>query len=462
MARKLKVYSPIDGSLYVEREYASEEVFDKALQQARDSQKKWHGVALSKRQEICQAAVEHLLKNSETLAEELSWQMGRPIRYAAGEVRSLADRARYMISISGACLAPTELAEKAGFTRYITKNPVGVVAVIAPWNYPLHTPINAVVPALLAGNAVILKHSAQTPLCAERLVEAFMAAGLPEGVFQYLHLSHPKTEQLIQHKDISTVTFTGSVEAGRTIETACAGRFINLGLELGGKDPAYVRADADLAYAVESIVDGAFFNSGQSCCAIERIYVHKDIFDAFVPRFVELVKKYVLAGSNDDKTTLGPLVKTSAAAFVRKQIAEAVDKGARTHIEDGFFTMDEIGTAYIGPQVLTNVNHEMSIMRDESFGPVVGIMKVESDEEAVALMNDSELGLSAAIYSQDTDKAVALGEKIETGTFFVNRCDFLDPELVWTGVKDTGRGASLSKFGFDNFIQLKSFHIKHV
>jgi acyl-CoA reductase-like NAD-dependent aldehyde dehydrogenase len=462
MARKLKVYSPIDGSLYLEREFASEDVLKGAIESAKQAQQEWRNTALSERQAICLGAVEALLNNSETIADELSWQMGRPIRYAAGELRSLADRARYMVSVSDECLGSETLDEKTGFTRYIKKNPVGVVAVIAPWNYPLHTPINAIIPALLAGNAVLLKHSAQTPLCAERIVEAFIDAGLPEGVFQYLHLSHASTEQLIKHKNISAVTFTGSVEAGKTIESACAGRFINLGLELGGKDPAYVRADADLDYSVESTVDGAFFNSGQSCCAIERLYVHKDVYDTFVPRFVELVKSYVLGGSNDSKTTLGPLVKTSAAAFVRKQVAEAIAQGAKAEIDAGFFDLDEVGTAYIGPQVLTGVNHDMAIMREETFGPAIGIMKVESDAEAVALMNDSDLGLSAAIFSQDVEVSVSLGEQIETGTFFVNRCDYLDPELAWTGVKDTGRGASLSKFGFDNFIQLKSFHIKHV
>ncbi len=333
---------------------------------------------------------------------------------------------------------------------------------IAPWNYPLHTPINAIIPALLAGNTVILKHSSQTPLCAERIYDAFKAAGLPGGVFQYLHMSHASTGSLIQRAEIGAVAFTGSVTGGKQVEKAAAGRFINVGLELGGKDPAYIRQDADISYAVETTVDGAFFNSGQSCCGIERIYVHEAIYDEFLAQYVALTSQYKLGRSDDSETTLGPMVKPSAADFVREQIADALKQGATAHIAPSNFELDEIGSAYMAPQVLSGVDHSMRVMREESFGPVVGIMKVRSDDEAVKLMNDSEFGLSASIFSADIDRAVALGQQIETGTFFVNRCDFLDPELAWTGVKNTGRGCTLSIKGFDNFTQLKSFHIKQL
>jgi len=386
--------------------------------------------------------------------------MGRPIKYAEGEVASFAARSNYMISIADEALAQVTISEKTGFDRYIKREPVGVVLVIAPWNYPLHTPINAIVPALLAGNTVILKHSSQTPLCAERIVEAFKCAGLPDGVIQYLHIDHSNTELLIKSKDISGVAFTGSVSAGEKIEQAAAGRFIGVGLELGGKDPAYVRGDADLDYAAESTVDGAFFNSGQSCCGIERIYVHESIYDEYLSKFVSLVKQYKLGRSDDPNTTLGPLVRDSAAEFVRSQILDAMKQGATPQIDPYSFSHDKKGTAYMAPQVLTNVNHSMRVMTEESFGPVVGIMKVSSDEEAINLMNDSEFGLSAAIFSAEIEKAVELGERLETGTFFVNRCDFLDPELAWTGVKNTGRGCTLSSQGFHAFTRLKSFHIK--
>jgi len=455
-----RTYSPIDGSIYVEREQAGIQQIHDALEVAEKSQTTWQALPLSSRKDYCSKAVAALIANKEPIAEALCWQMGRPIRYAEGEVNSFADRANYMISIAEEVLAPIETSEKEGFSRYITQEPVGVVLVIAPWNYPLHTPINAIIPALLAGNSVILKHSSQTPLCAEQIFAAFETAGIPEGVFQYLHMSHENTEMAIQSHEIGAVAFTGSVPAGIKVEQAAAGRFIGIGLELGGKDPAYVREDADIDYAVECTVDGAFFNSGQSCCGIERIYAHAAIYDDYVAKFIALAKGYKLGRSDDPKTTLGPLVRPYSADFVRDQIAEALEQGAKAHIDASDFSLDAEGSAYMAPQVLTNVDHNMRIMTEESFGPVVGIMKVESDEEAVRLMNDSEFGLSASIFANDIDQAVELGKQIETGTFFVNRCDFLDPELAWTGVKKTGRGCTLSKKGFDNFTRLKSFHIK--
>lgn len=455
-----KTFSPIDGSLYIERNYADTAQIHAALKNAKKTQVAWRNTSLGERKAICSRAVDAVVANKEQIANELCWQMGRPIRYAAGEVNSFADRSRYMISVANEALAPIQVSEKAGFIRYISREPVGVVLVIAPWNYPLHTPINTIVPALLAGNAVILKHSAQTPLCAERIFEAFQAADLPEGVFQYLHMTHEATEAVIQSPEINFVAFTGSLSVGSRIEKLAAGRFVGVGLELGGKDPSYIRADADLDFAAENTVDGAFFNSGQSCCGIERIYAHESIFDTYVEKLVGLVKQYQLGRPDDPETTLGPLVNASAAAFVRNQIKDAEAQGAIVHISPKNFPMDQEGTPYMAPQVLTQVDHRMRVMTEESFGPVVGIMKVSSDEEAVGLMNDSEFGLTASIFTQNIDTAIALGQQIETGTFFVNRCDFLDPELAWTGVKNTGRGCTLSKLGFNAFTQLKSYHIK--
>ncbi|MFT5294504.1 MAG: acyl-CoA reductase-like NAD-dependent aldehyde dehydrogenase [Colwellia sp.] len=460
MSETQKTISPIDGSIYVERPLANVEQVKSVITQAQKAQKGWCKVSLTERKTICSQAVEVFEANKDKIAEELCWQMGRPIRYAAGEVESFADRGRYLISIADEVLAPIKTSEKIGFERYITSEPVGVVLVIAPWNYPLHTPINAVMAALLAGNSVILKHSAQTPLCSERIVEAFTKAGLPDGVLQFLHMSHENTEMAIKSVEVGAVSFTGSVPAGVMVEKAAAGRFINVGLELGGKDPTYIRKDADLRYAVETTVDGAFFNTGQSCCGIERIYVNESIYDEYLAAFIALVKEYKLGRSDDMETTLGPLVRTSAAEFVRDQIDEAIKQGATAHINPSEFDLDEADTPYMAPQVLTDVDHTMRVMTEESFGPVVGIMKISSDEEAIRLMNDSEFGLTASIFSADIERSVILGNELEVGTFFVNRCDYLDPELVWTGVKNTGRGCTLSKLGFSNFIRSKSFHIK--
>ena len=460
MLNTQQTISPVDGSIYLERDYANPEQITLALDLAHTAQKAWRKVSLDERKALCSLAVQALVSNKHQISQELCWQMGRPIKYAAGEVNSFAERADYMIAIAETALAPLQQAEKEGFIRYIRKEPVGVILVIAPWNFPLHTPINVIVPALLAGNSVILKHSSQTPLCAERICQAFTQAGLPEGVLQYLHMDHDSTETLVASGKVNHVAFTGSVAAGRKIERAAAGQFIGVGLELGGKDPAYIRADADLDYAIESTVDGAFFNSGQSCCGLERIYVHESVYDAYLDGFVALTKGLNLGRPDDPATTLGPMVRSSAADFVRQQIAEALQQGAVAQIKPSEFAMDQSGSPYMAPQVLTQVDHSMRVMTEESFGPVVGIMKVANDEEAIGLMNDSDLGLTAAIFTQDLDTGIALGDQIETGTFFINRCDYLDPALAWAGVKNTGKGCTLSSLGFDALTQPKSYHIK--
>jgi len=405
-------------------------------------------------------AVDALAANKDAIGEELTRQMGRPIRYTPGEINGLEARARHMIAIAGEALADVTPSAIDGFTRYIKREPVGVVLVIAPWNYPFLTAVNAIVPALLAGNIVLLKHSAQTPLAAERFAEAFRAAGLPEGVFQHVHAGHEDTRRMIRAPEVGFVCFTGSVAGGAAVEDAAAGRFIGVGLELGGNDPAYVRPDADLAHAVETLVDGAFFNSGQSCCGIQRIYVHQSQFDEFLERAVALTRQYVLGDPLDPQTTLGPVVRTAAANDIRNIVADAVGKGARGLIDPRAFAMDKAGTPYMAPQILVNVDHGMQIMADECFGPVCGVMAVSGDEDAIRLMNDSPYGLSAAVFTRDIDAALAIGGRVETGTWFMNRCDYLDPALAWTGVKNTGRGATLSSIGFEHLTRPKSFHLK--
>ncbi|MFL5496765.1 MAG: aldehyde dehydrogenase family protein, partial [Gemmatimonadales bacterium] len=322
------------------------------------------------------------------------------------------------------------------------------------------TAVNSIIPALVAGNTVVLKHAASTLLVAERFQEAFDRARLPQGVFQHLVLSHPQTAEIIGAGQANMVCFTGSVAGGKAMEEAAAGRFINVGLELGGKDPAYVRPDANMAHAIENLVDGAFFNSGQSCCAIERIYVHKQVWGDFLDGFVDLTRKYVLGSPLDPATTLGPMVRPDAAAFVRKQIASAVRAGAKAHVDPRTFPMDKPGTPYMAPQVLTGVTHRMRVMMEESFGPVIGIMKVSGDREAIELMNDSPYGLTAAIWTKDVDAAQTIGREIATGTVFMNRCDYLDPALTWTGVKHTGRGATLSRVGYEALTRPKSYHLR--
>ena len=365
-----------------------------------------------------------------------------------------------MMSIAGPELADIAVPHVDGFSKFIRRDPVGTVLIVAPWNYPYLTAINSLIPALMSGNTVIMKHASQTLLCAERFSEACAAAGFPDGVFQHIHASHNAVEKIIGDARINFVVFTGSVQGGAAMERAAVGRFIGVGTELGGKDPSYVRADCDLAMAIAENVDGAFFNSGQSCCAIERIYVHDSVYDQFVEGFVSLTKQYVLGNPFEDTTTIGPMVNAGAADFVRQQIASAIATGAMALVDESHFAAAKAGSAYMGPTVLTNVNHSMDVMREESFGPVIGIMRVNNDDEAIQLMNDSPYGLTASIWTQDVEAAQAIGHRIETGTVFMNRCDYVDPTLVWTGVKDTGSGIALSQLGFNAYTRPKSFHLK--
>jgi acyl-CoA reductase-like NAD-dependent aldehyde dehydrogenase len=460
MSNIQQTFSPIDGALVVERSYATAVEVAEALNLAEEAQKAWRGVPLSDRIAICRRFAEAMLSRQDALGREITLQMGRPIRYTPNEIVGMAGRVSAMCDLAEDALADIVLGPKEGFRRFIRREPLGVVFAIAPWNYPYLTAVNTVVPAILAGNSVLLKHSPQTPLCGERISEAFAEAALPDGVFQYLHLADDDASALVSSEAIAFVAFTGSVATGLKVQSAASVRVGGVGLELGGKDPAYVRADADLAFAIENVVDGAFFNSGQSCCAVERVYVHADVYDAFVDGAVALARTYVLGDPFDPGTTLGPMVRSSSAEFVRQQIRDAVRSGARSLIEESEFALSVPGSACLGPQILVDVNHEMSLMVDESFGPVVGIMKVHSDAEAIELMNDSSFGLTASIWTKDEAAALAIGDQLECGTVFMNRCDYLDPELAWVGVKNSGRGCTLSRVGFEQLTRPKSFHLR--
>lgn len=455
-----RTISPVDGSVYVERTLAEPAQMDAALENARLAQRLWRTVPMAERAAILQRFCDGFESHRDDIAVELSWQMGRPIRYAPNEVRGMLERARHMIAIAPEALADIDVGPKPGFRRFLRREPLGVVFTVAAWNYPYLIAVNSVVPALMAGNVVLLKHSAQTPLCAERFEECLREAGLPEGAFQALHLSHADTERVIRDPRVDFVAFTGSVAGGHAVQRAAAERFVGTGLELGGCDPAYVRHDADLAHAIENLVDGAYFNSGQSCCGIQRVYVHERLYESFVEGWIDLTRRYVLGNPTDPATTLGPVVRTAAADEIRRQVAATVAAGARPAIDEKEFAASRAGTPYLAPQVLLGVDHSMPVMREEIFGPVTGIMKVGSDEEAVRLMNDSAFGLTAAIWTTDQEAAIAIGDQVQTGTWFMNRCDYLDPALAWVGVKDSGRGCTLSVVGYEHLTRPKSFHLR--
>lgn len=457
MTIQLTCISPINGQTYATRNALSQDAAEQNVERAKRAQKEWANRSIDDRIQLVMAGIEQIGSEKDRMVEELAHQMGRPIRYG-GEFSGFQERGAYMASIAKQSLAPLMIEDSDQFTRMIKREPQGIVLVVAPWNYPYMTAINTIAPALIAGNSVILKHSTQTLLVGEHLAEAFRKAGVPPEVFQNLLLDHETTSKLISNKAFNFINFTGSVGGGVAMETAAAGTFASVSTELGGKDPGYVMEDADVDQAVDSLIDGAMFNSGQCCCGIERIYVHESVYEEFLAKAVALVQSYTLGNPLDPNTTIGPMANIRFANETRAQIQEALDDGAIAHIDQ--FEEDDGVNCYVTPQILTNVTHQMRIMRDETFGPVVGIMKVTSDAEAVALMNDSEFGLSVSLWSADADRCERLGAQIETGTVFMNRCDYLDPALCWTGCKNTGRGAGLSVLGFQAVTRPKSYHLK--
>ena len=455
--KQLVCTSPINGEIYATRDTLSSSLARERVQSAKIAQKKWAKRSTDERIQIVMKAIDYIGDDKDRMVEELAHQMGRPVRYG-GEFSGFQERACYMASIANEALATTTVEDNEHFSRMIKREPQGVVLVVAPWNYPYMTAINTVVPALIAGNSVVLKHSTQTLLVGEHLAEAFHHAGVPADVFQNVFLDHQTTSDLISTRSFDFINFTGSVAGGIAMETAAAGTFTAVSTELGGKDPGYVMEDADIDRAVDSLIDGAMFNSGQCCCGIERIYVHESIYDEFLAKAIALVKSYKLGNPLDHATTIGPMANIRFATEVRSQLSEALTAGAIAHIPQ--FPEDNGSDCYVTPQILTNVDHHMRIMREETFGPVVGIMKVTTDSEAITMMNDSEFGLSVSLWSTDAARCEDLGEQLETGTVFMNRCDYLDPALCWTGCKNTGRGAGLSSLGFHAVTRPKSYHLK--
>jgi len=457
-----KTITPIDNSVYIERPLSSDNEINDILDKSKKSFISWKNTSIDDRIIIINKFIDNLLNLNTEVSKEICWQIGRPITQCGNELRGFEERSRHMVEIAKESLQNIPARKNDEFDNYIYKSPLGVIFVMAPWNYPIITATNTIVPALLAGNSLLLKHSSQTPMCAELLSKAFENTGLPEGVFQFVHTNHEACEKIISDPRISHVVFTGSVRGGQEIKKYIGTRFINVGLELGGKDPAYVRSDADVNHAVENLVDGALFNSGQSCCGIERIYVDQSIYNKFIEGFKSITENYKLGDPSKDDTNLGPVVRQSAAQFIRKQISEAEKQGAKRLIDESKFPISNENNCYVAPQVMIDVDHSMRFMMEETFGPTVGIMPVKDHEEAKHFMNDSPYGLTASIWTKDTDFAKDFGKQIETGTFFMNRCDYLDPALAWTGVKDTGVGCSLSTLAFDQFTRPQSFHMRKV
>jgi acyl-CoA reductase-like NAD-dependent aldehyde dehydrogenase len=461
MAGRFQTISPVDGSVVFERALDGTGEIEQTLAASSKAFESWRQIDLDHRRTMVRRFVELAVQDTDAVAQELTMQMGRPLRDGAGEIGGWLLRGRTMIDLAPRALADLELEKREGFTRYIRREPLGIVFVVAPWNYPWLTAVNALVPALVAGNTVVLKHSEQTPLVAKRIGEAAKEAGLPDGVLEVLYLNHAGVADVINDRRIAFVAFTGSVEGGHAIQQAASKRFIGAALELGGKDPAYVCSDADVARSAANLVDGSFYNAGQSCCGIERIYVHRDIYEPFLEAFVSVANELVLGDPRDSSTTLGPVVRIRNAEAIQEQIDEAIAAGASGLLDPNHFEAAKRGLPYMAPQALIDVDHTMRIMTEETFGPAVGIMPVRDDAEAIALMNDSRYGLTASVWTSDLEHAQQIGARVDTGTWFMNRCDYLDPELAWVGVKDSGRGCSLSSLGYAQLTRPKSFHLRH-
>ncbi|KAL6238495.1 hypothetical protein BDW75DRAFT_201449 [Aspergillus navahoensis] len=462
MSNQVRTLSPSTGKVLFEHPGATVEQVRQIAQASEDAFSTYRELSLDQRKAIVVKALEIIDANKETLAHELSTQMGRPISYTAGEVDTMRKRANYLLDQAEDALKTIPGQEENGFKRFVKKAPVGPVLLATAWNYPYLITINALVPALLAGNTVILRPSPQTPLVGDRLLAYFEEAGLPKNVLQVVHLGAWEVlDEVVKIPQIKLVSFVGSTQGGLRLRQATSGRILPLNLELGGNDPAYVRADADLAYTAAQVVDGAVFNSGQSCCSIERVYVHADVHDAFVAEIQKELATYKLGDPLDKATTTGPVISHQAVKNIQAHIDDAMSRGAvdSTPKNPTFETLPSEGS-FIAPRVLTNVSHDMRVMREETFGPVVPIMKVQSDNEAVALMNDSEYGLTASVWTKDIKAGEDLVERIEAGTVFINRCDYPSPDLAWVGWKNSGLGCSLGPQAFDAFYKLKSFHIR--
>lgn len=428
------------------------------VENLKKAQKTWNEVSLEKRIKFVQSALNYFEINRKIIAQDISEQMGRPLHYADGEVNGFFERANFLCSIAHETLSPNVFQDKEGFERSIEHHALGTIFVISAWNYPLLITVNSVVPALLSGNTILLKHSSLTPQIGKHFEKAFNSMGEISNLLISSVIDHQTTGRVIEELPIDQVIFTGSVSGGRQILNHTSKRFMNPGLELGGKDAAYVHKDADLDYAVASIVDGCMYNSGQSCCGIERAYIHEELYDSFLEKAKELIFQYKLGDPKERSTTLGPLATPKAAQYMQSQIDDARKKGAVVLMGG---TKEMIGGAtFFQPTLLCNVNHKMEVMQEENFGPILPVMKVSNVRQAIELINDSEYGLTCAVFTESLDIAKQIAKNAQTGTVYMNRCDYLDPALPWTGVKNSGVGSSLSKYGFYNVTRRKSLHFK--
>ena len=457
--RTLVVDDPFTGEPACTVALADDALVNATLDRAQDAARAWKETPISERVRLCERATAALEAQAQAIAADITRMMGKPIAQALGEVKTCAARARYMTGAAEKALADVVLPPSTGFERHVVREPLGVVLDLPAWNYPLLTAVNCVVAAVLAGNAVLLKHSPRTPLCGDHFARAFAVSGAPPNLVQALSCDHSTSERIVGDARIDHVVFTGSIFGGHRIVQAAAARFLHPCLELGGNDPAYVAPDCDIVKTVENVVDGAIYNAGQSCCAVERIYVHKSVYGRFLEMAEPLVRAYVMGDPRSDQTTLGPIAQPHHVPELEALIEDARSGGARI-IAGGKRTSVDGRGRFFEATLLGDCRQSMKIFRQESFGPIVPVMVVDSDEEAIARMNDSRLGLTASVWTSDRERAARFARSLECGTVFMNRCDYLDPALPWSGWKDSGRGVSLGTLGFEALTRPKAVHFR--
>lgn len=453
----MRVVNPADGSVITEVPEDTEPTITGKYAAARGAQPSWAARPLRDRIERLERFVDEVRSRRDALAEVLTSETGKPISQARGELEAVGARIGFFLQTVERTLVDEVVHDDGAMREVIIHEPLGVVANISAWNYPYFVGANVFVPALLAGNCVLYKPSELASLTGQAIAEMLWSTGVPEDVFG-LVLGGGEAGALLLDQLVDGVFFTGSYNTGALIAEAVAKRMIPVGLELGGKDPVYVTDDVEVVAAAESLADGAFYNTGQSCCSVERIYVHDAVYDEFVDAFVRTVKGFVIGDPSDESTYIGPLTREAQVAVVEAQVDDAIAKGA--NVLTGGSRWEGSSDNWFAPTVIVDVTHEMAVMREESFGPIIGIQKVRDDDEAVALMNDTDYGLTAGVYTRDERRARGLLAQVDAGSAYWNCCDRVSPRLPWSGRNHSGIGSTLSTYGILAFTQPKAYHLR--
>lgn len=451
----LDIWNPATEERLATLEADTPESLSEKLNRARAAQPKWAALPFAKRAACVEAFKEALVSQSESLAKTLTQEMGKPLSQARGEIRATPARIDFFLEEVEAKMQTERIRDAGKMQERISYEPLGVIANISAWNYPYFVGVNVFIPALLTGNAVLYKPSEHATMTGQAIQALMTEAGVPEGIFQTVIGGGNVGAELLAQA-IDGVFFTGSYGTGCKIAAAAAKRLIPVQLELGGKDPTYVCDDADPKAAAEALADGAFYNAGQSCCSVERIYVHESIYEAFVEAFVQTVNDFNIGDPLEEGTYIGPLFRKSQLDHLTKQVKDATDKGAQ--LLCGGQPLEQKGH-YFAPTVLTQVDHDMEVMKEESFGPIIGIMSVKDDESAIQLMNDTRYGLTAGVYTASQERAEGIMSQLHAGSVYWNCCDRVSPRLPWSGRKDSGLGVTLSHLGIRPFLQPKGWHL---